>query len=118
MIDTHCHLEKKDYDNLDEVIKKMDDNIIITSGVDKQTNIECINLSEKYKNVFCTIGIHPEYANESDEQLNEMLKHIENNINNKRVVGIGEIGLDFHYDGYNKENQKKLLISQLELARK
>ena len=108
MIDTHCHLEKKDYDNLDEVIKKMDDNIIITSGVDKQTNIECINLSEKYKNVFCTIGIHPEYANESDEQLNEMLKHIENNINNKRVVGIGEIGLDFHYDGYNKENQKKL----------
>ena len=47
-----------------------------------------------------------------------MLKHIENNINNKRVVGIGEIGLDFHYDGYNKENQKKLLISQLELARK
>ena len=51
MIDTHCHLEKKDYDNLDEVIKKMDDNIIITSGVDKQTNIECINLSEKYKNV-------------------------------------------------------------------
>ena len=118
MIDTHCHLEKKDYDNLDEVIKKMDDNIIITSGVDKQTNIECINLSEKYKNVFCTIGIHPEYANESDEQLNEMLKHMENNINNKRVVGIGEIGLDFHYDGYNKEKQKKLLISQLELARK
>ena len=44
----------------------------------------------------------------SDEQLNEMLKHIENNINNKRVVGIGEIGLDFHYDGYNKENQKKI----------
>lgn len=118
MIDTHCHLEKKDYDNLNEVIKKMDDNIIITSGVDKQTNIECINLSEKYKNVFCTIGIHPEYANESDEQLNEMLKHIENNINNKRVVGIGEIGLDFHYDGYNKEKQKKLFISQLELARK
>ena len=35
MIDTHCHLEKKDYDNLDEVIKKMDDNIIITSGVNK-----------------------------------------------------------------------------------
>ena len=116
MIDTHCHLEKKDYDNLDEVIKKMDDNIIITSGVDKQTNIECINLSEKYKNVFCTIGIHPEYANESDEQLNEMLKHIENNINNKRVVGIGEIGLDYYYDNSPREVQKEWFKKQIELA--
>lgn len=118
MIDTHCHLEQKDYENLDEVIKKMDKNIIIASGTDINSNKEILSLCPKYNNIYCTIGIHPEFANITDEEMSNMLLHLEQNLNNKYVVGIGEIGLDYHYEGFNKEKQIDLFIKQLDLARK
>ena len=89
MIDTHCHITSEYYDNIDEVINKMKDNIIIVSGTNKDDIKEVINLCN-YKNVYGTIGIYP------TEELD--LKIIEDNINNKKIVGIGEIGLDYHLE--------------------
>lgn len=108
MVDTHCHITSEYYDNILEVISKMKDNIIIVSGTNKEDIKEVINLCN-YKNIYGTIGIYP------TEELD--LKIIEDNINNKKIVGIGEIGLDYHLE-HNKEEQKNKFIKQLDLARK
>ena len=63
MIDTHCHLFKEDYDNLEEIIEKMKNNIMIVSGTNDETNKEVIELINKYPNIYGVIGIHPEEAN-------------------------------------------------------
>ena len=115
IIDTHCHLEKQYYDNIDEVINRMKNNIIITSGVDYKTNVEVLELCEKYDNVFGTLGYHPEEINDFHE---DSLKFLEDNINNPKIVAIGEIGLDYYYGKDDKEKQKEVFISQLRLAAK
>ncbi|MCM1370432.1 MAG: TatD family hydrolase [Clostridium sp.] len=117
-IDTHCHLDSKDYDDLKQVINHMGNNIIIASGVDNNTNLETINLCLNYPNIYGTIGIHPEYSCLDSDQICNALIKIEENIKNPKIVGIGEIGLDYHYPNIDKEAQKSLFIKQLELARK
>ena len=110
MIDTHCHLCESDYDNLKEIINHMGNNIMICSGADNENNFSTIKLINEYDNIYGTIGFHP------DEVDNYDLKFIEDNINNPKIVGIGEIGLDYYHDS-DKELQKELFIKQLDLAR-
>ncbi len=115
MIDTHCHLGKEDYDNLEEVIKNMGNNIMIVSTASPEDINEVIDLITKYPNIYGTIGIHPEFA---DTYTEKDLKKIESYLNHPKVVGIGEIGLDYYYTKENKEKQKELFINQIELANK
>ena len=115
MIDTHCHILKEDYDNQEKVIKNMEKNIIIVSGASPKDTDEIIELIEKYKNVFGTIGIHPEFAETYKET---DLKKIEKYLTHPKIVGIGEIGLDYHYGEEDKEKQKELFIKQINLANK
>lgn len=112
-IDTHCHLSMEDYENIDEIIKNVNDNIIIVSGVDDNSNKEVLELVKKYKNVYGTIGIHPEEIEKGNN-----LSFIEKNLNNPKIVGIGEIGLDYHYTEDNKDLQKEFFIKQIRLAKK
>ena len=111
MIDTHCHLSSDDYKNLEEIINHMGNNLMICSGADEKENNSVIKLINKYDNIYGTIGFHP------DEVENASLTFIEDNISNPKIVGIGEIGLDYFHDT-DSEKQKKLFIDQLELARK
>lgn len=113
-IDTHCHIFKEYYDNIDEVIKEMKDNIIIVSGYSSSSNKEVIELVNKYPNVYGTIGLHPEEVNNISET---DFDFITKNINNEKIVGIGEIGLDYHYVSDNKDLQKDVFIKQLNIAR-
>lgn len=110
MIDTHCHLDE--YENIDEIVKNFD-GIIITSGYDDKSNLKVLEIVDKYKNVYGTLGIHPEEASN-----NYNLKIIEENIDNPKIVAIGEIGLDYHYTKDNIEKQKQLFMRQLDLANK
>ena len=114
LIDTHCHLEKKEYDDIDIIIKNMD-GYMIASGYNDETNLEVIELVNKYDNVYGVIGIHPE---EVDYVTSDSFKIIENNINNPKIVGIGEIGLDYYYVHDNKDKQIDLFKKQIELAEK
>lgn len=114
LIDTHCHLGREDYDNLDEVILNMN-GIMIASGCEDKTNKEVLSLVEKYDNVYGTLGIHPENINSITDESFEL---IEKNLNNKKIVAIGEIGLDYHYTKENIDYQKEIFIRQLELAKK
>ena len=116
--DTHAHFEKQYYDNYDEIIANAYDNgvgIIIACGCSRDANIEALDVSSKYKNVYTTIGFHPDQANVVTE---DDLLELESQLKNKKVVGIGEIGLDYHYDGYIKEKQFELFEKQLCIAEK
>ena len=112
LIDTHCHLETKEYENLDILIKDMD-GYMIASGYNDATNLEVINLVTKYENVYGVIGIHPE---EIENITNNSFDIIKNNINNPKIVGIGEIGLDYHFRTDNKEKQKEIFVKQIKIA--
>ena len=115
MIDTHCHILKEDYEDQEEVIKNMEGNIIIVSSASPEDVDEVIKLTEKYPNIYATIGIHPEFA---DTYTEKDIEKIEENIKKEKVVGIGEIGLDYHYGQENKEKQKELFKRQIQIANK
>lgn len=108
MIDTHCHIDC--CEDVEDIINNFE-GIIITSGYDDKSNIKVIDLVNKYPNVYGTLGIHPE---EVDNDYN--LDIVINNLDNPKIVGIGEIGLDYHYSKQNIDKQKELLIKQLEIA--
>lgn len=115
MIDTHCHLFKEYYEDIFKVIKNMGNNIVIVSGTNDLDNLEVIELCNKYPNVYGTIGIHPtEIKNKTDNSF----KIIEDNINNPKIVGIGEIGLDYFWEKENKDIQKEIFIKQINIAKK
>ncbi len=114
LIDTHCHLSYEDYENLDEIIKNMD-GIMIASGCNDKTNKEVLELVNKYDNVYGTLGIHPE---EVDNISEDSFRFIEENINNPKIVAIGEIGLDYYWVSDNKEKQQDIFKRQLNIATK
>lgn len=111
-VDTHCHLDSRECDNIEQIIQNIENNIIIVSGYDDQSNQEVIALIEKYPNVYGTIGIHPSEVKTSN------LSFIEKYVNHPKVVGIGEIGLDYHYGKEDKELQIDYFKKQIEIARK
>ena len=116
--DTHCHIFDEYYDNIDEIKELMDNNNVyrvINNGTEKKSNQEILNKIQKYEWMYGAIGIHPEEVNNYSE---EDLVELENNINNKKVVAIGEIGLDYHYDKESKDKQIELFEKQLKLAEK
>lgn len=114
--DTHCHILEEDYDNIDIVIKDAKDAGIykmINNGSNRQTSEEVLELSRKYDSLYGAIGIHPD---STEDFTKENLAFIEEHIH--EVVAIGEIGLDYHYEGYDRETQLNLLEEQLKLAEK
>ena len=110
LIDTHCHLSKEDIDSINNM-----NGIMITAGCDDETNKEVIELVNKYPNVYGVLGIHPE---EIDKITDSSFKFIEENLSNKKIVGIGEIGLDYYWRSDNKEEQKEVFEKQLDIAQK
>jgi len=114
MIDTHAHLDMEYYDNIEEVIKKMGQNIIIVSGIDTNTNKHVLDLVEKYENVYGTIGIHPESVMDVKD---EDFLFLEEHIMDEKIVGLGEIGLDYHYEN-DYERQREVFKRQILLANK
>jgi len=118
MIDTHCHIEKEDYDNIGEILAKCKENAIdkiIVSGYDLESSKEAVRLADKYDEIYATVGFLPEVLQKENSY---DLYELEKLLQNKKVVGIGEIGLDYYWYKDNKEEQKKLFISQIELALK
>ena len=117
-IDTHCHLSHDDYENVDKVIedaKKNNVKYLIVSGYDKKSIEEVLNIAKKHDNIYLTLGYHPSEADiTTDEDLEKLKKIVKNN---DKVVGIGEIGLDYHWVKDNKEKQKQLFIKQINIAK-
>lgn len=116
--DSHAHYNDEQFDNdRDELIEKMyKEGItkIIVAGSNVDTSKEAIEIAEKYNFIYATVGIHPQDIGNVDKDLIQ----IEKLSSHKKVVAIGEIGLDYYYTKDNKEEQKDAFIKQIELANK
>ena len=115
-IDTHCHLSMEDYDDIDKVIEENKNALvekIVVSGCSRESIEEVMDLKDRYDMVYVTIGYHPEYADTITESDLDYLKSL---LNEKKVIGIGEIGLDYHYTKENKDKQIWLFEEQLKIA--
>ena len=97
LIETHAHLDYPDFAaDIDDVLRRAKEAgvmRIITIGTTIENSRRAIELAEKYSNVFAVVGFHPSYAEEADENVIPALREL---AKNKRVVAIGETGLDYH----------------------
>ena len=115
-VDSHCHIDSREYDNIEKVIERAIDNnvkILIVNGYDRRSNSEVLELVKKYDIVYGAIGWQP---GEIDDISEEDYLFLENHINDKKIVAIGEIGLDYHYEGYDKDKQIEVFKRQIDIA--
>lgn len=118
IFDTHCHLYDDPFTDLEDVIKRAQDNKVELMLIPSDNIInskKSIDLASKYSFIYSAIGIFP---GEVDNLDLSCLEEIEKLAQNKKVKAIGEIGLDYHYYQDNKEKQKIFFIQQIELANK
>lgn len=118
LIDTHCHVLSSEYDNVNEILYetfngKIDK--IIINGIDLESSREAVELAEKYNNVYAAVGIGPECVQDVSY---DIIKSIEDLCLNKKVVAIGEIGLDYYWTTETKEKQKYVFEQMLKIAKK
>lgn len=118
LYDTHAHLDMKQFDkDRQQVIQRArkDQIEVITVGVDLKSSQEAVKLADEHK-LYCGVGIHPHEAKgykktaKAMAQLEDMIRK------NKRVVAIGEIGLDYYRNYSPSEDQKRTFKAQLKLA--
>jgi len=119
LIDSHVHLNDKRFDrDRDILIRSLKDNgveLVINIGINLRTSIDSVNLANKYHNIYTSVGVHPHAAKEVTEATMEELEKL---TENKKVIAIGETGLDFYYDNSPRDIQRKWFKEQLELAKK
>ena len=119
-IDAHCHLTGEEYDELggmDEVVRLAKENgvgLMICSGFDLNSSKQAKELSEKYEEIYFCAGFHP---SELDKYQEGDLEEIRSLCLHEKCVGLGEIGLDYHFDDNPpKDFQKEMFVRQLRLA--
>ncbi len=129
-IDTHCHLEmdafNPDRENVIQRAKDAGIEAIITIGSDMKGNEGAIEISKEYDFIYCSIGLHPHDAKDFNEEIYNRIKDwatkykiqdLSSEKQKNKVVAIGEIGLDYHYDNSPRDIQKKVFLRQLLLAK-
>ena len=115
--DTHAHYnDEKFEEDRDIIIKQVQENnikYITVVGYNIESSIKAIEIANKYDNIYATVGISP---NDLESEIN--LEKIENLAQNKKVVAIGEIGLDYYWNKENKDLQRDIFLKQIEIANK
>ena len=124
--DSHCHLDddrfNEDREILIEEIKKADITKFVSAGYSIEGSKKGIELSKKYEYIYTTCGISPNDIPQNEEELWKDIESIKDlvkeNIENKKIVAIGEIGLDYYWekDLQRRELQRQAFIKQIEMA--
>lgn len=121
LFDSHCHLDDEKFnEDREELIPKLHE-----EGVDKLVSAvyslegskNAIELAKKYDFIYATIGISPNDIPDTEDELKKQLKELKELYKtSKKIVAVGEIGLDYHWNTDNKELQKEAFIEQIKLA--
>lgn len=119
IFDTHSHYADSAFDgDRDELLAALPDKGVrfaALAGSSMQDSAENVALAQKYGYIYAAVGVHPESVDETPsdyrEKLTELVKSSE------KVRAIGEIGLDYHYENYDRDKQILFFRQQLELAR-
>lgn len=117
IFDTHTHYDDPRFDDPEGLLSRLfDEDVggIIHASTDIASAEFGIKLSEKFPRCYASVGIHPEYAAEFSEK--DVLRLEALAKASKKVVAVGEIGLDYHYEGFDKAAQISLFRGQIELA--
>jgi len=116
-IDTHCHLDFPEFDSdRPSVIQRAKEggvDYIVNIGSSIQSSEASVKLAQDHEFIFASVGVHPHDADGTDEATVERIKEL---AKEKKVVAIGEIGLDYYRNFSKAENQKALFASLLELG--
>lgn len=117
LIDTHAHIGGGDADEAEVIsdIEKGCPDRIVCASYDVTSSERSVSLARKYEKLYCAVGVHPGDSQRLTSDPCEKLFSLASDKQNK-VVAIGEIGLDYHYDDTDKAVQKKWLASQIALA--
>lgn len=119
LIDSHVHLDKRQFDGDREyIIENLEKNGIeaaVNIGADLESSIKSVDLAKKYENIYATVGVHPHNAKDLTDK---MLEKMEELASEDKVVAIGETGLDYHYDNSPRDVQRKWFRKQIQLAKK
>jgi len=118
LVDTHAHLQwatfDEDRENVLDRARKVNVKYIVNVGFDLDGSRKAIELAEKHRGLYATVGIHPHNASQSNENILDKLRNLSKN---PKVVAIGEIGLDYYRNLSPRQVQKKVFESQLLLAK-
>lgn len=118
IFDSHSHYTDSAFDVDRETLLKslpqMGVSGIVTVGSSMEDSYKCVEIAEAYDYVYAACGVHPESESITP---NEFLTELENLLKSSdKIKALGEIGLDYHYENYDRERQIKLFTNQLELA--
>lgn len=120
IFDTHTHYNDEAFNPDRESILKFlpEQNVfaVIDNGGNIESSYKAIKLSKEYEYVYAAVGFHPEYLENEDIDIEILTSKLEKMLKNDKVVAIGEIGLDYHFNSDNKSLQKKVFESQVQLA--
>lgn len=120
IFDSHAHYNDEKFEHDKEIILK---NIqqqgvkkIICAGYNLESTKKAIEIANNYENIYATAGISPNDIPQQEDILWEQVQQIKQLAQNKKVVAIGEIGLDYYWNTENKKEQKLAFIKQIEIA--
>jgi TatD DNase family protein len=116
LIDAHCHLTYEPFANIEAVLKRSRDAGVtswVTIGTDVADSQKAIELAGRLENMFATVAIHPHNAKSADQATIAQIKGL---AQSKKVVAIGETGLDLHYDFSTPQQQQDSFLRHLEIA--
>jgi len=118
LIDTHAHLEMREFDDdREDVIKRAQEagvEYIVTIGTTVESSRDAVLLADKYDFIYAAIGIHPHEVKDILHPAYELLRHL---AKHKKVVAYGEIGLDYYYEHSPRTDQKRKFRDMLREAR-
>jgi hydrolase, TatD family len=118
IIDSHCHLDNEKLQprikEIIEIADKSNVKYMLTICTNNESFVKIIDILQTYKNIFGTYGIHPheanKYKNISADIISEQL------LKNKKIIGVGESGLDFYYNHSEASTQKKVFLKHIEAS--
>ena len=120
LIDSHAHIYDEKYDDeggAQSIVSRMENDgleYIVCVGCDMPSSHTCVELAANNERIYATVGVHPYDADTVTDENIEILRKL---AANKKVVAIGEIGLDFHYPDADRALQTAATVKQYELAR-
>ena len=117
IIDTHTHIYDEQFENdFDDVLKRIEDELegIVSIGFDLESSLKSIELANRYSFVNAVIGVHPVHIKKYNDKVEKELERLA--LTEKKVVAIGEIGLDYHWMEDPKDVQIAGFRKQMELA--
>ncbi len=118
LFDTHAHLNDERFlEDRDEIILSLKENGVgayCEIGYDIKSSYRAFELSQKYDFIYSAVGVHP---HDSKDMTEDDLSKLSKLLKEKKVVALGEIGLDYYYDNSDRETQRHWFSRQLSLAR-